>query len=275
MNASIKKAKEVKSLGNMFYGAPELKALYQKYAFRGLLSSIVFAVVITITVFVYNSMNANIDKDKQVERKEFEFLTVDIPVQKTVELPPPVVDVPKSDRTVALKDLGALVPEPVAKEKSEVLSTKTQDALDKVDLPVAKDGTEDPSKVTANYQENTNDKLTEKIIHEEKLEPKKPEKEIYNPAEVDKTPAPVNLGSVRGSMKYPDIAINAGLEGTCVARILVGTSGEIIKVASISGPDVFHNEIENKIMNLQFTPAIQSGKAVKCYVSVPFKFNLK
>ena len=274
MNASNKKAKEVKTLGNMFYGAPELKTLYQKYAFRGLLSSIVLAVIMTITVFVYNSMNANIDAEKQIERKEFEFLKIDIP-EKQVELPPPLVDVPKSERTVALKDLGALVPDPVAKEKSEVLSTKTQDALDKVDLPVAGTGTDDPSKVTSNYQDNMGDKIIEKNIDKEKEEPKKPEKEIFNPSEVEKSPSPVNLGSVRSSMKYPDIAIASGVEGTCVARILVGTSGEIVKVASISGPDVFHNEIESKIMNLQFTPAIQSGKAVKCYVSVPFKFNLK
>ncbi|MBS1515360.1 MAG: energy transducer TonB [Bacteroidetes bacterium] len=268
------KEKKLNSLGNMLYGAPELLSLYQKYAFRGLIGSIALALFALGGIITYNSLHADENDAKNYDRKIFEIVEFDMPVKdKTIVEVPSKIEEPQTVKTVALKDLGALTPDPVAKEKSEVLTSKTQGALDNVDKPVSHDGTEDPNKVTAGLDDiNKNKIIGENII---KDEPKKPKDEgPKNPYQVDKAPVAVNLNSVRGSMKYPEIARQVGTEGTCTARILVGTSGEILKVVSLSGPDVFYSEIKDKIMNLQFTPALLNGEPVKCYIAVPFKFSL-
>jgi len=263
---------EVKPLGNMKYGAPELLAIYQKYALRGLMYAIVFSMLIIGCVAAYNSLHATGNDEKEHDRKIIDILQFDMPEKQNIVETIPPVDVPKAEQTVKLKDLAALIPQPVAKQESEVLTTKTQEKLNEVTSPlVGKEGTENPGEVTAKFEENTNIKIEEKIVKEEPLVPVK---ETFNSFEVEKSPVAVNLSSVKSSMKYPEIARQVGTEGTCVAKILVGTSGEIIKIASISGPEVFRSEIQDKIMDLQFTPALKGGEAVKCYVNVPFKFSL-
>lgn len=271
--ATVKKEVQ-QPLINMKYGAPELISLYQKYAFRGLMYAIIFTVLLIGSVAAYNSLHATDSNEKEFNR-EIVFINVDdlLPPKTEVVEAPPLVDVPQAEQTVKLKDLAALIPQPVAVQESEALTTKTQDALENVQTEiVGKEGTENINEVTVGIEEINNGKI---IVNIEKEEPKQPVKETFNSYEVEKSPVAVNLGSVRGSMKYPEIALASGVEGTCVAKILVGTSGEILKVSNISGPDVFHNEIERKIMDLQFTPALQGGQPVKCYVNVPFKFNLK
>ncbi|MBN8569117.1 MAG: energy transducer TonB [Ignavibacteria bacterium] len=270
--ATVKKEVQ-QPLINMKYGAPELLSLYQRYAFRGLMYAIVCSLLLIGSVAAYNSLHATGNDEKEYNR-EIILLNYDLPVPpKPVEEIAPI-DVPKAEQTVKLKDLAALVPQPVAKQESEALTTKTQQALENVPTEqVGKEGTDDISKVTTEFTDKLNDKIIEDKIKTD--EPKKPVKETFNSFEVEKSPVPVNLSSVRGSMKYPEIALSSGVEGTCVAKILVGTTGEILKVSNISGPDVFHSEIERKIMDLQFTPALQGGQPVKCYVNVPFKFNLK
>lgn len=269
------KEKKQNSLGNMLYGAPELLSLYQKYAFRGLIGSIALALFALGGIITYNSLHADENDAKNYDRKIFEIVEFDMPVKdKTVVEVPPKIEEPQTVKTVALKDLGALTPDPVAKEKSEVLTSKTQGALDNVDKPVSHEGTDDPDKVTAGLDDviSKDKNIGDKIDKEQPVKVK--DDKPLNSYQVDKAPIAVNLSSVRGSMKYPEIARQVGTEGTCTAKILVGTSGEILKVASISGPDVFYGEIQDKIMNLQFTPALLNGEPVKCYVSVPFKFSL-
>ncbi len=266
-------AKETKTLGKMMYGAPELKSLYQKYAFRGLIYSIALAFVLIGCVAAYNSIHANVSNEEEHNRN-IVIVDYDLPVhEKTVDVPPPVAEVKTEKTTVALKDLKALTPDPVAKEKSEILSTKTQDKLNDSPENVSHEGTDDASKVTSDLDGKLKDKVIEEhVIKEEPVKIKSDQP--FQSYQVEKSPVAVNLNSVRSSMKYPEIAVASNVEGTCVAKILVGTGGEILKVASISGPDVFHSEIENKIMELQFTPALQNGQSVKCYVNVPFKFTL-
>ena len=76
-------------------------------------------------------------------------------------------------------------------------------------------------------------------------------------------------------MKYPEIAREAGMEGRVTVKVLVGPDGNVIKVGSVSGPDVFHDEVRDKASDLQFTPGLQNGKPVKVWVTVPFNFKLK
>ena len=63
--ATATDTQEVKPLGKMTYGAPELLALYQKFATRGLMMAIIFAFVLIGSVFAYNKIKANMEAEKE------------------------------------------------------------------------------------------------------------------------------------------------------------------------------------------------------------------
>lgn len=250
----------------MKYGAPELKMLYQKYVTRGLIIAVIaHALLIGTYVGAMYMEKVRADEKKAADERVFNLEDLDLPPPIDEEIPPEIKD-------VALKDLASLVPEPVAKKLvTEEIKLKTQKELEDVKLPVASTGTDDPSKVDPNANVG---KIQEKKVEEkvEKKEEKK--KEVFQQFEVEKAPVASNLGSVKGSMRYPEIARQSGMEGRVVAKVLVGTDGSVIKVGGISGPEVFHDEVADKVMNLQFSPALQGGQTVKCWVSVPFSFTL-
>ncbi len=249
----------------MKYGAPELKSLYQKYLTRGLIIAIVLhSVLISGYLFAMYLERVRAENEKDQQTREITLQDLDVP--------PPIDEVPPEiPKEVALKDLSALAPEPVAKKLvTEEVKLKSQKELEDVKLPVASTGTDDPSKVNPNFTGKVEEKKVEEKV--EKKEEKK--KDVFQQFEVEKAPVAVNLGSVKGSMRYPEIARQSGMEGRVVAKVLVGTDGSVIKVGGVSGPEVFREEVADKVMNLQFTPALQGGQPVKCWVSVPFSFTL-
>ncbi|HJY62937.1 MAG TPA: energy transducer TonB, partial [Ignavibacteria bacterium] len=151
---------------------------------------------------------------------------------------------------------------------------KTQKELEEIKTPVSSVGD------TGTYQYSGNIKVDEKkfelkIEKTEIKEKVEKEKTVYQQFEVEKPPECVNLSQVRAMMKYPELAIEAGLEGRVTAKVLVNESGSVIKVGSLIGPDIFHDEVRDKVKNLEFTPGLQNGKPVKVWVSVPFIFKMK
>ncbi|HRI85684.1 MAG TPA: TonB family protein [Ignavibacteria bacterium] len=251
----------------MKYGAPDLKKFYQKYVTRGLIIAVIlhgFFIGGYALAMYYEKVKAEQDAEQQDRIVNLQDLDV----------PPPIDEIPpEPPKDIALKDLSALTPEPVAKkEVVEEVKLKSQKELEEVKLPVASTGTDDPNLVNPNAE--FTGKVQEKKIEEkvEKKEEKK--KDVFQQFEVEKAPVAVNLGSIKGSMRYPEIARQSGIEGRVVAKVLVGTDGSVIKVGGISGPEVFRDEVADKVMGLQFTPALQNGQPVKCWVSVPFSFTL-
>ena len=75
-------------------------------------------------------------------------------------------------------------------------------------------------------------------------------------------------------MKYPELAIEAQIEGKVTVKVLVGLDGSVEKIGNISGPEIFYSEVKEKSRLLKFTPGLQNGKAVNVWISVPFNFKL-
>lgn len=252
----------------MKYGAPELKKFYNVFLIRGLAVAIITASIIALSSFKY--INSHTDKSEtNLNTPERSIVIKDAYVEI------PLLEVPVIDNQVQvpLKDLSALTPEPVAKRNvKEDVTLKNQNELENVKLPVSSEGTEDPSEVTAEVPGKI--KIDEVKIDEniEKVkEPLTTPLEIY---QVEKSPAALNLNSIKALMKYPSIALSTGTEGRVTVRVLVGTDGSVIKIGSISGPEVFRDEVKENVMGLQFTPAMMNDQTVKCWVSVPFSFKL-
>lgn len=257
----------------MSYGAPELKQVYKRFLVRGL----VFALVLHfILIGTYIGVDAYERKKEEDARIRHEIELKDIQTQQDQNKdesdapPPPEIEPQKVE---ALKDLAALTPEPVAKEKADIETIKKVEETEKIKAFVSSEGSEnfDPTKETGNIK--VQEKKVEKEVEKEEKKDNSKTK-IYQQFEVDKAPVAVNLGAVQGSMRYPEIARSQNLEGRVTVKVLVGPDGGVISIGGFSGPDVFKDEVSSKVMNLQFTPALQQGQPVKCWVSVPFSFKL-
>lgn len=255
----------------MEYGLPELKKVYRKFLSRGLVVAIILHAFFISLYCISLYLDARAEKDLQ-HKREIELKDIqqsESSDNQDEQAPPPEVETQKVE---ALKDMSALTPEPVAKEKAELETTKKVEQLEQIKSDVSSKGDEnfDPTKETGKVKIEER-KVEEKVKKEETKEVKV---KTYQQFEVDKAPVAVNLGSVQGSMRYPEIARSSGIEGKVTVKVLVGPDGSVVSVGGFSGPDVFREEVSSKVMNLQFTPALQQGQPVRCWVSVPFNFKL-
>jgi TonB family protein len=255
-------------LQKMQYGAPELLKSYKKFLTISLL--LTFA-LFTSGLAGYGVSIIIVDKNKPI--KTGGLTTVELMQQNTdkedEQNTPPEV---QTEKVAALKDDAALVPEPVAKERADTTKFKTQAELDKIKTVVSSQGdiNADPNKEFTGELKSTDKEKIESEVKKDKEVVKK----VYQTFEVEKAPVAVNLSQVRGSMRYPEIAKSSGIEGKVTVKVLVGPEGSVERVGGVSGPDVFYDEVKDKVMALQFTPALQNGKAVSCWVTVPFSFTL-
>ncbi|RPI13961.1 MAG: energy transducer TonB [Ignavibacteriae bacterium] len=96
----------------------------------------------------------------------------------------------------------------------------------------------------------------------------------YKPSETDISPECINLELVRARIMYPAIARESGIEGRVIVNLLIDTTGRVVSIETIKGPDVFYDEIQKNVVDLKFTPGYIKGKSVRCLVTVPFKFEL-
>ena len=85
----------------------------------------------------------------------------------------------------------------------------------------------------------------------------------------------VNLQQVRGSIVYPNIAQESGIEGKVTIQVVVGEDGSVVKLGTYSGNEIFKDEVKEKSMSLVFKPGLQNNNPVKVLVTVPFSFKLK
>ena len=93
---------------------------------------------------------------------------------------------------------------------------------------------------------------------------------------VEKEPVPLNLAEVNKMIGYPPEAVASKIEGNVIARILVDEKGTYVKHIILKDPHpLLTNAVESKISNLTFKPAIQNGKPIKLWHTIPFNFKFK
>lgn len=97
---------------------------------------------------------------------------------------------------------------------------------------------------------------------------------IHDYLSVDAVPVPKNLGEVRKQIGYPVEAIKAGIEGVIHTRVLVDEKGNYVSHRITRKQHPLLNEVVNlHIHKLKFIPARKSGKKVKYWMNVSFKFE--
>lgn len=262
-------------LYNIKEGVLELKRTYRRSFVFGIIFSVALHISFAGAFFITSLVNSEDSSDE----KSAIIREINI-----VELPPPVTlkeetfiappEPPKTEKvtTIPKKDLKAFEPAPVKKENAEEQTVKTQQELEEINTPVSKVGDTTDFVYTGELGYVEEKKIEEKI-EEKKIEPVVDNKN-YSSFEVEKAPDAVNLSQVKGSIDYPEIAIQAGIEGRVTVKVLVNKQGRVVDIGKITGPVVFHDEVSEKVRKLQFTPGLQNGKPVNVWVIVPFSFNL-
>ncbi|NOS84804.1 MAG: energy transducer TonB [Ignavibacteria bacterium] len=255
-------------INNDKYGAPELKKLQQGYTLKGLIVAVTIHIALIAAYMLVAYINQSKAKDIPFNPKTPVILTLEelmMSQAEDEEIPP----VKEEEVVQKVKDLSSLEPTPVRKSDADDVVLKTQDELNNINTTTSRTG---DSIIIAS---NDNIKIDDiKIDDRIKDVVKDPPVTIYNSAEVDVAPECINLSQVRAGMLYPSLAVETGIEGKVTVKVLVGPDGNVIKIGSMSGPEVFHSEVKDKARQLQFTPGLQSNKPVKVWVNVPFNFKL-
>jgi TonB family protein len=102
-----------------------------------------------------------------------------------------------------------------------------------------------------------------------------PEPDPIKPQLLEKEPSLVNLDEIRESIGYPGIAREAEIEGTVKVRILIDEEGNYVRHITLQeGHPALLKAVSREIPRLQCNPAIQDGKPVKSWITIPFPFYL-
>lgn len=74
---------------------------------------------------------------------------------------------------------------------------------------------------------------------------------------------------------YPQLARQAGIEGTVVARVFIDEKGKVFKVEILQSPsEIFNEPVKKALFKSTFYPAKQRETPVKSQLIVPFDFFL-
>lgn len=85
------------------------------------------------------------------------------------------------------------------------------------------------------------------------------------------------LQELQKYLRYPDVARKAGIEGTVVITALIGKDGKVEETRVVKSLGLGCDEEAVSVISerLKFTPAMQRGKPVKFWFSIPIQFILK
>jgi TonB family protein len=115
--------------------------------------------------------------------------------------------------------------------------------------------------------------MDEKIVEVE-ASIKKAYPYAYDLKPVDKEPT-TDMNSLKNAIMYPKEAKDRNIEGRVYVRALVGTNGRIIKsFTEHSTNAMFDEPSHTAVKRAKFTPAMNKGKRIQRWVSVPVVYRL-
>ncbi|MBU3742132.1 MAG: energy transducer TonB [Candidatus Kapabacteria bacterium] len=92
---------------------------------------------------------------------------------------------------------------------------------------------------------------------------------------VEKEPG-FDYDALRRRVRYPDMAMRAGIEGRVQVAALIGKDGRVMDIKITDSDNTILNDAAVKaVKDTPFTPAIQNGNPVVTWVRIPIVFELK
>ena len=240
---SAKSEERVSLYEFMPYGAPELMEVAKRYMFRATWIGIGSIVSVFVLMFVVNLIVAAQQKAIPVVQMQVSDLAAPPPL--TQDAPPPQVQV-----APAVAPPVAAIPVPVPDAEAPPEQTiMSQEELQTTTPGVAEQG--DGQQIVVAPSEDELPKFGDYVYVEELPE-----------AVTKVTPA------------YPDLAREAGVDGTVMVQALVGKDGKVKDVRVVKSIPMLDENAKAAVRQWVFKPALSNNKPVAVWVGVPVKFSL-
>ncbi len=94
----------------------------------------------------------------------------------------------------------------------------------------------------------------------------------------DDPPQPIGgFSAIQRSLKYPEIARKAGVEGRVTVHVQISEKGEVVntRILQSLGNNGCDEAAVKAIKNVKWKPAMQRDRPVKVWVAIPVVFKLK
>lgn len=232
------------------YGRYEIKKYFHRNFMRGMVVSFAIHAVVIGLYYIPQLISGDEEDIPMVKVRMVKYSELGPPPSISQVATPPPVGV----QAMAKPTVGTPVPVPDA-EVSPEQTIATQQELSSTPSPALEElGGSGDVQITQDIQIDDADPAMDEFIPYEK-----------GPEIVKKV-----------TPKYPDMALRAGLEGTVWVKILVDKDGKPKKAVVIkSTTDIFNDAAVEAAMQFIFTPAVMNNGAVRVWVALPFKFQLR
>lgn len=258
---------------NKLYGAYILRKEYVKNTTKGLIYGTAFLLAIFLVPVLISAIKDNLPKE-DIKLDETTLKLEEPPPmnEKDEPPPPPEVEPPPPPQRSEIK----FVP-PVVVKNEEAPPEKTIaaiDSLEKKDADIGKKDVEGVADAPPNLDNIDVSGKGDKPV--EVAAPVEVDPDINAFTFVTSEPVPANMADIQKRLVYPEVCKESQIQGKVHVRILVDKEGNPTKFVVRKSPHpLLSKSVENEVMKLKFTPAVNAGKPVKCWVNIPFDFRLK
>ena len=227
----------------MPYGAPELLEVAKRYMFRATLAGIGSIVGVFVIMFIVNLIIEQRQKAIPVVQMQVSDLAAPPPLSQ--DTPPPQVQV-----APAVAPPAAAIPVPVPDAEAPKEQTiMSQEEIATSTPGVAEEG--NGQQIVVAPSEDELPKFSDYVYVEELPE-----------------------AVTRISPAYPDLAREAGVDGTVMVQALVGKDGKVKDVRVVKSIPMLDESAKAAVRQWVFKPALSNNKPVAVWVGVPVKFSL-
>jgi TonB family protein len=248
------------------YGAVELKAWIEKNTYKGFIYTTSILIILLLTYYFINKSQEDARNAAPPMAPIVKMSLEDLPPQSQDQLeaaPPPQMIVQSGPASRA----GTPIAVPDAQIPADMKEFAKMDELARASS-VGGDGID-----LGGFAGNIDLDRSGKVEFKGKVE-EEPDIDAF--IAVEREPQ-LDLGKLQKSVVYPDMARRAGIEGRVTVRVLVGADGKARRSVIEDSDNVMLNDAALKAINDYglFTPAIQNGQPISCWVSIPITFRLR
>ena len=257
---------------NKEYGAYQLRRSYVRNTALGLGIGTGILLAAFLIPGIISSLKSNMADDIKLAETEM-VLEEPPPMNKEDEPPPPPEAEPPPPPQKS--EIQFVPPKVVKDEEAPPEQTiATIDTLQKSEADIGKknvEGDNDAPPNLGDFKEGGTGTAPVEVAAPVERVP-----DVDEFVHVQQEPKPANLDEIKKMITYPEMLKEAQIQGKVFVKILVDKEGKPVKhVVKKSPHPLMTQEIESKIYKLKFTPAINAGKPVQFWVSIPFDFKLK
>ena len=227
----------------MPYGAPELKEVARKYMVRAV--GVASSIWILVYLLSFGTSEFLRHRPHETSVVVVPYRELSAPPPLTENAPPPQVNV---TQPVAPPTAAVPVPVPEAEAPPEQTIASQQDIAQTTPSMSTGEGTE---MVVAPPSDEELPKFGEYVYVEELPE-----------------------AITKAQPQYPDLAREAGVDGTVLVQALVGKDGKVKDTRVVKSIAMLDGAAEAAVRQWVFKPALSNNKPVAVWVAVPVKFTL-